>query len=361
MAADAFADVLARPSSQGEQAGTLTAWDDFPIHQAAAPVSSVHPGAPGWTERFYFNAIRPSGELVAVVGGGVYPNRGLGEFYFCRMDGEQQVNVRGWHPLPAAGAAPEAGPFALRCDAPLADWTLSVDLPDAPFAGSFAGTMAPYLYPTIDVPASTPGGPFDLHCHFVGLGAWSPGTLGSEEPLLGVRDRTWGVRSRRPRFHLWSVLALGERTVAFHHQELADGTVLLSRGVVVHADGRVAPQEITAHELQLHPQERLLDHGRLELTGEDGTLELAFDRVGQGMRLAGAGYDDHQGERGRTGGLQRDQYDLTDPGVAARTGRGTIDSGVRVRASGAWSGAGIGVVETAVARDHVGYGGQLAR
>lgn len=361
MHGDAFADVLARPSSEGAAAGTLGIWDDFPIHQTAAPLSTVGPDHPGWTERFYFNVIRPTGEIAAVVGGGVYPNRGLGEFYFCRLDGQEQVNVRGWHPLPIAGAPPEPGPFALRCETPLRDWTLSVDLPDASFAGSYSGTMAPYLYPTIDVPPSGPGEPFDLHCHFVALGTWSPGTLGSEEPLLGVRDRTWGVRSRRPRLHLWSVLALGERTVAFHHQELADGTVLLSRAVVVHGDGRVATQAIAVHDLHLHPQERMIDHGALELIGEDGTVRLEFDRVGQGIRLAGAGYDDRQGERGGRSGLQRDSYDLADAAVARATGRGTTDCGVRVRASGAWSGEGIGVVETAVARDHVAYGGQLVR
>ncbi|MCW3011557.1 MAG: hypothetical protein JWO90_1961, partial [Solirubrobacterales bacterium] len=67
------------------------------------------------------------------------------------------------------------------------------------------------------------------------------------------------------------------------------------------------------------------------------------------------------GERGGRSGLQRDSYDLADAAVARATGRGTTDCGVRVRASGAWSGEGIGVVETAVARDHVAYGGQLVR
>ena len=359
-----FADVLARPSAAGSLAGTLSDWDDFAVHQAAAPVTSVTPAHPGWTERFYFNVLRPTGEIVAVIGGGVYPARGLGESYFCRIDGDEQHNVRGWHPLPTPGERVEPGPFALRCEVPLRDWSLSVDLPDAPFAGRFGGTMAPYLYPTIDIPALEPDGPFDLHCHFVAMGRWQLDELAglaTSDGMLGVRDRTWGVRSRRPRLHVWSVLSLGERTLAFHHQELADASVLMSHAAVVHGDGRVEPLSVTGHDLRFHPRERLIDEGEVRFSGENGPLTVTFARVGHGMRLAGAGYDDRQGDRGVASGVQRDVYGLGDPAVAAQTGRGTIDSGVRAQATGAWTAEGVGVVETAVARDHVGYGGQLTR
>jgi hypothetical protein len=76
------------------------------------------------------------------------------------------------------------------------------------------------------------------------------------------------------------------------------------------------------------------------------------------MRLAGAGYNDSQGERSE-GSVQRDSYDLGDPEVARRTGRGTIDQGARGYVSGAWSGDGVGIVESAIARNHVRYGHQL--
>jgi hypothetical protein len=98
---------------------------------------------------------------------------------------------------------------------------------------------------------------------------------------------------------------------------------------------------------------------RWVLTGENGDLALEYERVGHGIRLAGAGYDDSQGER-TPGAMQSDVYDLADPEVARRTGRGTIDQGARVQASGAWEGDGIGVVESAIARNHVRYGGHVA-
>lgn len=84
-------------------------------------------------------------------------------------------------------------------------------------------------------------------------------------------------------------------------------------------------------------------------------MRLAYERVGLAMRLAGAGYVDSQGERS-DGAVQCDEYDLADPEVARKTGRGTMDQGVRAQVTGAWEAEGIGVVESAIARDHVRYG-----
>ena len=86
------AEVLIRSSTGQTEA--LTPWDDYAIHQQPALVTSVTPALPGWAERFYFNVLRPTGELAAIMGGGVYPLRGVRECYFCRIDGDRQVNVR---------------------------------------------------------------------------------------------------------------------------------------------------------------------------------------------------------------------------------------------------------------------------
>lgn len=326
-------------------------------------LSSVSPASPKWGERFYFNLIRPTGEIVAIVGGGLYPARGVGEFYFCRMDGERQVNVRTWQPLPGPEEEEErTGGFSLRCDAPLRDWSVGVDVDGLRFDGRFAGTAAPFLYETIDVPASEPGGALDRYQHFIAPGRWEIEHAGGIEPstgLIGVRDRTWGVRSRRPRLHLWSVFHVGDACLALMRQELADGSPMCSEGALIAADGRVERLSIAEHDLVFHPEQRLIEHGSVRLDGPGGTLTAEFERVGAGIRLAGAGYDDSQGDRAATGAPQHDEYDLADPAVAARTGRGTTDAGARVRVTGAFSGEGVGVVETAVARDHVRYGRQV--
>lgn len=352
-------NVLARPALADPGSEKLASWDDYPIHQSASLLSSVTPASPKWSERFYFNAIAPTGEIVMIVGGGVYPSRGISECYFCRIDGDRQINVRTSQALPPEGEEPP-GPFTIHCERPMMEWSVAVDLPEDPFAGRFRSTIPPFLYRTIDIAASEPGGEFDLFRHFIGLGRWDLASpLGGQAELLGVRDRTWGVRTRRPRLHLWSVLAIDDRCVAFKHQELADGTIHFTEAGVTHADGQLDPMRIVQHDLVFDPAERQVISGRVELDGDAGAATVEFERVGTGIRLAGAGYDDGQGDRDTSSHIQNDVYDFGDPSVADRTGRGTIDVGVRAQISGAWCGSGIGVVETAIARDHAGYGHQI--
>jgi hypothetical protein len=355
-----LAEALTRPYAGGND--VLGAWDDYPVHQSAALIATVAPAQPGWSERFYFNVLRPTGEVAAILGGGVYPVRGVNECYFCRLEGDQQLNVRSFGQLPGPGQAVQAGPFSLRCDEPLKVWSVSVDLDEAQFAGRFTGINPPYLYEPVDVPASEPGGDFDLFRHFIAVGEWEleqSAGIDASGRLLGVRDRTWGVRTRRIRWHNWCVFQLGERTLTLIHQELADGTVMHSEAGVVHRDGEVERLRITGHDVTYDPRTRQVSRAEWNFDGGNGPLKLEYERVGLAMRLAGAGYDDSQGDR-VSGDLQRDSYDLGDPEVARRTGRGTMDQGARAHVSGAWEGDGIGVVESAIARNHVGYGHQLA-
>lgn len=354
------AEPLTRPAAGGTD--VLAPWDDYPVHQSAALISSVLPVRPGWSERFYFNVLLPTGEIAAILGGGVYPLRGVSECYFCRIEDDQQLNVRAFGRLPVGGEAVAAGPFSLRCEDPLKDWTVRAELGETVFDGRFAGINPPYLYEPVDVPASDPSGDFDLYRHFIAVGEWQlreAAGIDASQRLLGVRDRTWGVRTRRIRWHNWCVLQFGDRTLTLIHQELADGTVMHSEAGVVHADGATERLSITGHDVTYDPHDRQVARARWELSGEHGPLELEYERVGTAMRLAGAGYDDSQGDR-TAGAVQRDAYDLGDPEVARRTGRGTMDHGARAHVSGAWEADGIGVVESAIARNHVGYGNQLA-
>jgi hypothetical protein len=354
------ADALTR--SYGGSDDALGPWDDYPVHQSAALIGAVTPARPGWSERFYFNMIAPSGEVLAIMGGGIYPLRGVSECYFCRLDGDRQTNVRSFGELPGPGREIVDGPFSLRCERPLHDWRVTIELDELQFAGRFGGVNPPYLYEPVDVPAPEPGGDFDLYRHFVAVGEWQlERTAGIEVTgrILGVRDRTWGVRTRRIRWHNWCVVQLGERTLTLIHQELADGTLMHSEAGVVHPGGEIERLQIVGHDITYDPHDRQVTRGQWSLAGEHGKLELGYERVGSGIRLAGAGYDDSQGER-RGGSVQRDAYDLADPEVAQRTGRGTIDQGVRAHVSGAWTADGVGIVESAIARNHTRYGGQLA-
>ncbi len=157
-----ISDALLRPSGAGHDTERLSAWDDYPVHQIPAPLSRVQPELLGFAERFYFNLLRPTGEIAAVIGGGVYPLRGVSECYFCRFDGDRQINVRAWSDVPAPDAAAAPGPFSFRCEMPLRDWSVAVDVEGARLSGRFCGLAPPFLYSVLDIPATEPGGVYDL-------------------------------------------------------------------------------------------------------------------------------------------------------------------------------------------------------
>jgi hypothetical protein len=335
-------------------------WDDLAVHQSPALLGATWPASPSWAERFYFNLQRPSGELLAIVGGGIYPRRGVAECYLCRLDGDRQHNLRAWAPL--AGATESTveipGEFTFTCEAPMRAWAISVGSRGSELDCRFEATREPYLYPALDIAADEPGSEFDLYRHFVGAGRMS--VDGAPAELLSVRDRTWGVRSRRARLHNWYVIHLGSHFLTLIHQERADGSVLFSAAALSGPEGEAERLAVTGHDLGFHPSDRQVERGKVTLTGAERVLELELSRVGQAIRLAGAGYDSRQGARSESAGIERDSYDLGAEVEAARLGRGTMDVPVEAKLSGPGIQlSGVGIAETAVARDHRRYGSRL--
>jgi hypothetical protein len=146
------------------------------------------------------------------------------------------------------------------------------------------------------------------------------------------------------------------------HQELADGGLLVSHVAMVAQDGLVQRGVLDSHALTFDPHTRLLIEGAF--SGHDATgapINVLVENVGEGVRLIGAGYSRDQTDDSGRGHVVGERWDLTDPGEAATLGRGTIDSPVRVSTTwGDQSSSGIGITETAVARNHWRYGSQLA-
>ena len=334
---------------------TATISDDLLLHEGADA---------GFAERWYFNVQRPDGELVAIVGGALYRNRGVVECYACALEDGRQVNVRAHVPIAegsVTSAAVTAGPFRFACEEPMRRWRIAVASEPISLAATFTSATAPYDFPAIEIPAD-PGSPdFDSWRHFTGPGRIdvSYGEDGGRERALSFRDRTWGVRSRRPRMHNWYVFHLGPRFLTLVHQERADGSVLYSRAALTESDGSVLPLRIAEHRLEYESGSRVIRSGRIALEGIDARATLEFERVGEPLRLAGAGYDAQQGQRAGSG-MAGESWDLGDAELIARIGRGTMDAPARGILSFAGETAeAVGVVETAIARDHHRYGSRL--
>lgn len=358
-------------SDRGLPGQPLIAADDYPLHQTAETFLRVSGHHPRWTERWYFNLQDRDGTLRGIVGGGFYPQRSLLEVYACVLLDGAQVNLRQrmrHHDRQRLDGAPAV---TFEVVEPMRTWSAHAEGAGVGLEMAFEAGLPPYLFPPFcvaaDLPHQASAIEVDTIQHFVQPGrvVGSVTTDAGSHPLDGVsfRDRTWGVRSSRPRLHQWYVLHLDDGSyLTLIHQERADGAPLVSHVALVTEDGKVLRGVLDRHELSFDPRTRLLLEGRY--WGHDGTgaaIELQVHNAGQGVRLLGAGYTSTQGDDDGLDAAAGERWDLTDPALAARLGRGTIDSPVHATARwGDRAAAGFGITETAVARNHWRYGAQLA-
>jgi hypothetical protein len=78
---------------------TVTAWDDFPVHQASEWIAHPATSDRNFYDRYYFNAFDTTGEWIAVMGLGQYPNLGVTDAFATVRIGPQQHLVRASRPL----------------------------------------------------------------------------------------------------------------------------------------------------------------------------------------------------------------------------------------------------------------------
>ena len=362
---------MTKQDSNHRPDGPLTASDDLPLHQTAETLYRVASDNPRFTERWYFNLQRPDGSMIGICGGGFYPHTGTLEVYACLLIAGRQVNLRQRVTEFDRMRLDSADSVTFAISEPMRTWTMKAHGSEFEFDLTFAAAQQSYLFPPFFVAADFPHQATSLQVdtiqHFVQPGVVTGSmTIGGESTAVearSFRDRTWGVRTARPRLHQWYVLHLDDgSSVNLIHQERADGTVMVSHLARVGAEGEIETGVIDQHELTFDPVSRQLRQGVYQAHTARGTvIQLRVDNLGEGVRLLGAGYTGDQGEASGLGRAQEDSWDLSDPDVVARVGKGTIDSPVRGTCTWGDSVAdGIGITETAIARNHWRYGVQLS-
>ncbi|HUJ67429.1 MAG TPA: hypothetical protein VLX59_17915 [Acidimicrobiales bacterium] len=78
---------------------SVTAWDDFPVHQASEWIAHPATSDRNFYDRYYFNAFDTTGEWMAVMGLGQYPNLGVTDAFATVRIGDRQHVVRASRPL----------------------------------------------------------------------------------------------------------------------------------------------------------------------------------------------------------------------------------------------------------------------
>jgi hypothetical protein len=180
--------------------GSLSSWDDFPVHQAAETIRHATTSDRNFYDRYYFNCHSNDGEALLIFGLGQYPNLAVQDAFAVVVSGSDHRVVRASREL-GDRMDTSVGPFHVEVVRPLHE--LRIILDENEFGMSFDLTWNGSI-PAFEEPRQylrRHGRVYFDTMRLAQTGRWS-GTIESSgrtfdvtpDSWWGVRDRSWGVR-----------------------------------------------------------------------------------------------------------------------------------------------------------------------
>jgi hypothetical protein len=287
---------------------TVTAWDDYPVHQSADWIAHVATSDRNFYDRYYFNAFDTNGEFIAVMGLGQYPNLGVTDAFVTVRVGDEQHVVRSSKPLGDRSDV-SVGPIKIEVLEPLKRLRVVVE----PTAHTVALDLVWEAFgPAVPEPnqfiRQGTRVTFDTQ-RLAQLGSWT-GTISvagqdlSVDPstTVGSRDRSWGVRpvgekepegiardTVRPG-GMWSYFPMRfkDHCIFYICSEGADGSRALEQAERVWLDGRVEQLGRTEHAHEFVPGTRLLKRSTISFL--DAGFDLHCEALLANFLAIGTGY-----------------------------------------------------------------------
>jgi len=296
----------------------LTRHDDYALHQTPEPIAHPATSDKNFYDRYFFNGFTRDGSLFFGLALGVYPNRRVMDASFSVLVDGRQLSIHASKLAPLERSEARVGPIAVEVLEPLRRLRVRV----ADNAGGIAGELEfRARTAAIEEPRATLRAGAQIvmdSTRLTQFGRWS-GRLSIEgrqvaiEParVLGVRDRSWGIRPVGERdagapiappqfFWLWAPCHFDDACAHLGLFEDEAGRAWHAGGVVLPAyDGRddfpsaADPQEQraarVAHAIRWQPGTRRSQSARIELTphtGESAVISLeplaTFQMLGLG-------------------------------------------------------------------------------
>lgn len=239
----------------------LNPLDDLPIHQTPEPLAHTVSGDRNHYDRYFFNGYSADGEVYLAAALGLYPNRQVQDAAFSLVRDGVQTSVHASRRAPHDRTELTVGPLSVRVDEPLRRLTLSV-------GGNEAGLRAELTFVARTVACEEPrfthrsGTRVVMdYTRLTQFGRWEGWVEldgdrtevgGDALPLLGSRDRSWGVRSVGEReegtpgplpqfFWLWAPVNFHDVCTHFDVQEDAIGRRWHANGVILPVIGDADP------------------------------------------------------------------------------------------------------------------------
>jgi len=254
--------------------------DEYLVHQTEKPLAEVVSDHPEWQDRFYFNIHDREGKFAAITGLGAFPNRkpfgphGMVQAYLFAVYNGQHYAYLNVRPINADREEMQAGTLSYSILEPLRAWRVEIADEANGIKGSlvFRARCPLYTFSPIHWQDGDRLVAHQLHYTQSGLyeGSFSIGG-DTFTGLLGMRDRSWGVRDMAnvPMWY-WISAQFARFCISAWLWETPDGEVIHVDGGIIPEEGE--PRRVTniEHELELWPGTKRPKVGRFTLTTADG-------------------------------------------------------------------------------------------
>jgi hypothetical protein len=264
--------------------------DESLVHQTEKPLAQVVSDHPEWQDRFYFNIHDMGGKVAVITGLGAFPNRKAGPngmvqaFMFVVREGRHYayLNVR---PINADREEMRAGSLSFAIEEPLKAWRLEVADEANGVKGSLVFRARCPLYEFSRITWRDGDALVVDQLHYTQSGRYEGSISVDGETftdLVGMRDRSWGVRdmAKVPVWH-WLSAQFEKFCISAWLWETAGGEVIHCDGAIVPEEGEARPITRMEHALELEPGAKRPRLARYTLTTADGGQEtLEVEAIG---------------------------------------------------------------------------------
>jgi hypothetical protein len=264
--------------------------DEYLVHQTELPLAQVVSQHPEWQDRFYFNIHDTEGKFAAMTGLGVFPNRkagphGMVQAYLFAVHNGRHYSYLNVRPIDADRERMVAGSLEYSIVEPLEAWRLDVADEANGVRGELTFRARCPLYTFSPIRWQDGENLVADQLHYTQSGRYE-GTfsIGGEtfSGLVGMRDRSWGVRDMRrvPVWH-WISAQFADFCVSAWLWETPAGEVIHCDGAIVPESGPARPVTAIEHGLELRPGAKRFRAARYTLTLADGEkVALEAEEIG---------------------------------------------------------------------------------
>jgi hypothetical protein len=259
--------------------------DEYLVHQTEKPLAQVASDHPEWQDRFYFNIHDREGEFAAITGLGAFPNRKMMQAYLFVVHKGQHYAYFNVRPLANDREVMEVGSLSFTIVEPMKAWRLDIADEANGVRGSLEFRPRCPLYEFSPIRWQNGDRLVVNQMHYTQAGLYGGSlTIGdtTSSDLIGIRDRSWGVRDM-PRVPMWIWISaqFPGFCISAWLWETPEGGVIHADGALTYESGDVRPITRIEHELELSPGTKRPKGGRFQLTLASGeTLALAADEIG---------------------------------------------------------------------------------